>query len=49
MYQCILLKNGAVYHKVFDYEDYEEPVPVEKRSLKIEGEIIRTSEDLENN
>eukprot|EP00347_Sterkiella_histriomuscorum_P004764 403359199 len=49
LYQCILLRNGAVYQKVMDYDQYTEVVPTDKRSMKIDGEVIRTCEDLENN
>lgn len=33
---------------ILDYDKYTDPVPSSMRSLKVNGEIIRTSEDVEN-
>ena len=45
----IICKNGAVYYSVYDYEDFSNKVDSDdNRDLKIDGEIIRTCEDIEN-
>lgn len=48
-YQSVILRNGAVYVGVLDYDTYTEPVPTSKRTTKIDEEIIRVNEDIENN
>ena len=49
LYQSVLLANGAFYSYISEYFDHTEPVPVDKRLGKLEGQILRTIEDLENN
>ena len=48
-YQTVLMSNGAIYIGVLNYDEYTEPVPTSKRSLKVEGTVIRCNEDIENN
>lgn len=44
----VLLKNGAIYVGVLNYEDFKKSVATSKRVAKIEDTIIRYANDVEN-
>lgn len=48
-YQSVILKNGAIYIGVVNNDMLVDEVNTSKRKLKIEGEIVRLCNDLENN
>eukprot|EP00347_Sterkiella_histriomuscorum_P013502 403364473 len=48
-YQSIILRNGAVYIGIINNDLLVDEVPIGKRKLKIEGEILKLCNDLENN
>lgn len=44
----ILCKNGAFYYRVLDFDKNTAAVDVSKRRVKFEGQILKYSEDIEN-
>lgn len=48
-YQSIILRNGSIYIGVINNEMLVDVVPDDKKKMKIDGEVVRLCNDLENN